>query len=180
MNRTLASVLALAIAAGTAVAGDPEARSVRLDVRWGSGGGTEAVRDAVERAALQAATVEVCVSEVSADADFQADLVWRIVLIELEEETLYDDTVYGVQIPGEPGKEMDRTVHIRLDLSSQVVAADGSLSDKVRPVRIEESRRPRRPEENTAADLRADAVRRLQRELGKSLCRGAKRLSRAR
>lgn len=152
--------------------------SVRLDVRWGEEGGAESVREAVERAALESAATAACVGSVSDAPETEADLVWRVVLEELEEETIYDDSVYGVQTPGEPGKDLRRTARIRLDLVSQVSRVDGGASDRARRIRIDESRRPRMVGEDTAEALRAEAVRRLREELGRSLCRGVDRIAR--
>jgi hypothetical protein len=159
-----------------ALASEPVPWTVRADVRWAEGGGTESVREAVERAAVQSATEANCVAGVSADPSRAADLVWTVLLVELEEETVYDESIYGVQMPGEPGKELLHTARIRIRLLSQVSRGDGGASERAKPIHVEESRRPRIGGEDTAGALRADVVRRVRGELGKALCRSAERL----
>lgn len=178
-----APVLAASIALVSAfpdvtVAAEPVPWTVRAEVRWSHEGGTESVREAVERAAVRAAGEAGCVSRVTPDPAPEAELLWTVLLVEIEEETVYDDSVYGVQTPGEPGKDLLFTARIRLDLVSRVSRADGGASERAKRIHFEESRRPRMRGEDTAAQLRADAVRRVRLELGKALCRGAERLYR--
>lgn len=167
-------------AADPAMGAEPVPWTVRSDVRWAEGGGTESVREAVERAAVESATEANCVAGVSADPSREADLLWTVLLVELEEETLYDDSIYGVQTPGEPGKELLYTARIRIRLVSQVSRSEGGASERAKRIYVEESRRPRIRGENTSGELRADVVRRVRGELGKALCRGAERLWRKR
>lgn len=163
-----------------ALAAEPVPWTVRVDVRWAEGSGTESVREAVERATLQSATEANCVARVSADPTEVTDLLWTVLLVELEEEIQYDDSIYGVQTPGEPGKDLLHTATIRIHLVSQVSRTEGGASERAKRIHVEESRRPRIRGEDTARELRADTVRRVRGELGKALCRSAERLYRRR
>ncbi len=178
-----AAVLALALVGagiGASHAGEGVPWTVRADVRWADGHGTEAVREAVERAAVQAANEAGCVLEVRVDPPGEADLLWTVLLVELEEETVYEDSIYGVQTPGEPGKDLLRTAHLRIHLVSQVSRSSGDAPERARQIHVEDSRRPRVSGEDPSEQLRSDVLRRVRGELAKALCRSAERLWRKR
>ncbi len=171
----LASVL---LGVSTGVSSESAPWTVRLDIAYGRAGGPSDLLRALESHALALVETEACGATLTLDSDAPVDAVWRVRVLDLEEETRYDETIYGRHSADrEPGRERLLTAEIRFDLESSIETTPGTPG-KSKRLRIRESVRPLGPGERPEEEARARALRRGAADLARAFCKGLRKARR--
>ena len=151
---------------------------VALAVRWGAGAGSDAFRDELARSAAATLATRCFAAVVIADAEpwpEDTDLVLRVDLSDVVDETRFEDSIAGALQPGEPTKELRRVAHFEMTVDAtlstrlterSVARKHFAVSAYRRPVYIGED-----PQDYVRVQAITDVVDDLRRGLG---CGGTK------
>lgn len=171
----LASVL---LAASSAAPAETRPWTVRLHIAYGPAGGPSDFLRALESHALALVETEGCGAQLTLDPDAPVDAVWKVRVLDLQEESRYDETIYGRHSADrEPGRERLVTAEIRFDLESSLEPETGAPG-KSKRLRVRESVRPLGPGERPEEEARARALRRGAEDLARVFCKGLRKARR--
>lgn len=181
MKRSLILALLLVsvlVSADRALASESDTWTVRLEVAYGRAGGPSDFLKALESQTFALAETEACGARITLDPDAPTDAVWRVRVLDLEEETRYDESIYGRHAADrEPGRERLLTAEVRFDLESSIEPAAGKTG-KAKRLRIRESVRPLGPGERPEEEARARALRRGAGDLARAFCKALRKTRR--
>lgn len=171
----VASVLVMA---SSALSSEKRPWTVRLDIAYGRAGGPSDLLRSLESHVLALVETEACGARLTLDPDAPVDAVWNVRILDLQEESRYDETIYGRHSADrEPGRERLVTAEIRFDLESSLEPGTGSPG-KSKRLRVRESVRPLGPGERPEEEARARALRRGAADLARAFCRGLRKARR--
>ena len=147
---------------------------VALSAQWGTGAGSDAFLQDTGRA-LASALVTTCFSHVEIVEDIGVesggDLVLELILTDVRDETIYDDSIANALQPGEPTKELRRVARFAVSVDARLRVSDGGAEVGAKRLRADISRRPMVLGEDPQATARAQAIERIVSDLTRALCK---------
>jgi hypothetical protein len=149
-------------------------------VRWGTGAGSDAFRDDLSRSLTSTlgagcfATVTVASSEGEGQ---KPDVDFDVLLSNIVEETVFDDSIAGALQPGEPTKELRRTASFEVTVDARLSARASGAVLQTKHLVSQVTHRPMYVGEDPQARARADAIQNIVRDLTRALGCGKSKLT---
>jgi len=147
---------------------------VALNVRWGTGAGSDAFLQDVGRA-LAGTLSTTCFARVEIVDDLATadggDLFLEVILTDVWDETIFDDSISNALLPGEPTKELRRVARFAVSVDARLLLRTGGAELRAKRMRADISRRPMVLGEDPQVTARAQAIDRIVSDLTRALCK---------
>ena len=163
-------------------ASPPAAPPTALAVRWGSNAGSDSFRSELTRAfadALGRACLPQIVVDEEGSAASETPLRLSILLSDVVDEIVYEDTIAGTLQSDDPGHELRRVARYEVTMDAALeTSASGTVVRRKR-ARGHVLRRPMVLGEDPRAFAQGEVIDDLVREIKKGICKDGEKLARS-
>jgi hypothetical protein len=180
--RLLGATAVLACAFGPPLAAaEPLPYTLAIHVRYVDAGQSASLREQVERSLQAAVRAEGCYRDVrvvppSDSAVPDTDLLLRVSLGDVQDETEYDQSLAGFVNPDDPYAKLAYTVTLSTQVIQELLALPSQIEVRRSHFTARGERRPFLPDEDVRGWARDQMVKNLTREVSGSVCGSRRKL----
>jgi hypothetical protein len=146
-----------------------------IDAAWGdpAAGGSETLREDIERQVASAVVGKGCFTTVAAKGPGKAPVRLEVILDDYREEKAFDDSLATYTQPGEPGQQMRVEAIFSVIVRLRLFAGASDAPFREKKFRVLREVRPRTPDEDPAVTARDEAIEKIGEETARQVCKAA-------
>jgi hypothetical protein len=171
IGRIVALILAVLTLTGATAAAEPLPYRLAIEVAWGKEKGPKRITEEIERRVRERIEGTRCVDEVlPSDEQQTSDLLLRMTIVEVREETRYDQSMMATNTSTDPTDKLKYTAVFEADIRLDLLSMPGGELVRSTKFREGQSRRPQTDYEDPVEWARERALVRIIDAMADRVC----------